>query len=93
MSVHCTDLNLLLLLFFSLGEGERTQRASDLVIDERRIFEREGQENLIIMKTKKKRSSLRFSPFFYPDLGEDQKKSSSLRFSAFFCPYTKGGGA
>ena len=40
-----------------------------------------------IMKTKKKKSSLRFSPFFCLDLGEDQKKENghhldSVRFSA-----------
>ena len=38
------------------------------------------------MKDQKKRSSLRFSPFFFPDLGEDQKKkglhTESARFTA-----------
>ena len=37
----------------------------------------------------KKRSSLRFSLCFFPDLGEDQnqkKRRSSLRFNPFFCP-------
>ena len=54
----------------------------------RRLFERGGGEagNSRIMKTKRKRSSLKISPFFYPDLGEHQKKRSSPRFSPFFCP-------
>ena len=47
----------------------------------------------------KKRSSLRFSPFFCPNLGENQKKKKkwsspdSARFSTqIFCPNSKGGG-
>ena len=35
--------------------------------------------------------SIRFSPFFCPDLDED-KKRSSLRFSPFFCQNSKGRG-
>ena len=52
----------------------------------RRIFKRGGPGNLIIMKTKRKNSLLRFSPVFGPRLGGDQKKRSSLRFSPAFCP-------
>ena len=50
-----------------------------------------------IMKTEKKRSSLRFSPLFCPDLGEDQKKKKGLQshlvsFSAqIFCPNSEKG--
>ena len=55
-----------------------------------------GGKNLGILKTKI-RFSLRFSPFFCPDLGEDQKKKGlhrdSARFSAqIYCPNSKGGG-
>ena len=53
----------------------------------RRIFEREGwAENWRIMKTKRKISPLRISPFFCPKLGEDQKKKVPLRWSVVFGP-------
>ena len=43
----------------------------------RRMFERgEGAVNLKIMKTKRKISPLRISPFSCPKLGKDQKKKS-----------------
>ena len=38
------------------------------------------------MKSKKKRSSLKFSPLFRPKLGEEQKKKSLLKFTPIFCP-------
>ena len=45
------------------------------------------------IKTKKKKSLLRFSSFFCPDLGEEQKKKDLVRSSAqTFCPNNKGGG-
>ena len=40
----------------------------------RRIFEMGVQEILRRMKTKRKISPLRISPFFCPKLGEDKKK-------------------
>ena len=40
----------------------------------RRIFERGGAGNLKIMKTQKKNSPLRISPFFCPKLREDQRQ-------------------
>ena len=53
----------------------------------RRIFERGGLENLIIMKTERNISPLRISPFFCPKLGEDRKKiRSSLKISPVFGP-------
>ena len=73
----------------------------------RRIFEKGGQarsqkfekiDKIKMRKMKtKKRFSLRFSPFFCPDLGEDQKEkglhSDSVRFSAqIFYPNFKGRG-
>ena len=46
----------------------------------RRMFERgEGAGNLKIMKTKRKISPLRISPFSCPKLGEDQKKKKKNR--------------
>ena len=59
-----------------------------------------GPGNLRIMKTKRKISPLRISPFFCPKLGEDQKKkkkkglqSDFVRYCAqTFCPSYKGGG-
>ena len=52
----------------------------------RRIFERGGPENLRIMKTKRKISSLGSSPFSCPKFGEEQKKkglhSNLVRFLA-----------
>ena len=61
----------------------------------RRIFERGWGGNLRRMKTKK-RSSIRFSPFFCPDLDEDQKKGlhpDLVGFSAqIFCPNSRDGG-
>ena len=58
----------------------------------RRIFERgEGGRKFENNEDKKKGSSLRFSQFFCPGLGEDQKKSLP-RFSPFFCrPNSKEG--
>ena len=46
-----------------------------------------GTGNLRIRKTKMKRSFLRFSPFFCPDLGENQKKEKKglhAEFARFF---------
>ena len=42
------------------------------------------------MKTKRKTSSLKISPFFCPKLDEDQKKRSSLKFSPIFGPKLGG---
>ena len=36
------------------------------------------------MKTKRKLSPLKVSPFFSPKLGKDQKKRSSLKISSIF---------
>ena len=53
----------------------------------RRIFEKGGPGNLRILKTKRKISPLRISPFFCPKLGENKKKKrSTLRFSVVFGP-------
>ena len=38
------------------------------------------------MKSKKKRSSLKFVPIFRPKLGEEQKKRSSLKFRPIVSP-------
>ena len=46
------------------------------------------------MKIKKKRFSLRFSPFFCPDLGEDQKKKKVFtQIQSVFLPKFQRGGA
>ena len=49
-------------------------------------FSKGGPGNLRIMKTKRKRSLLRFSPFSCPKLGEDRKQKNkvSLRLSSVF---------
>ena len=44
------------------------------------------------MKTKRKISPLRISPFFGPKLGEDQKKNSVPLCAQTFCPSYKDGG-
>ena len=64
-----------------------------VVTSVRRILESGGPENFRIVICIRKRSSLRFSLFFCPILGEDQnKKRSSPRFSPIFCPNSKRGG-
>ena len=54
-----------------------------------RIFKGGGggavPENLRIMKTKRKISPLRFSPFSCPKLGGDRKKRLLVRFCSFLC--------
>ena len=45
-----------------------------------------GQENLRILKTKRKVSLLRFSPILGPKLDKDRKKRSLLRFNPVFGP-------
>ena len=62
----------------------------------RRIFEKGGGRKFENKEDQKKRSSLRLSPFFCPDLGEDQKKGlhpdSARFFIQIFCTNSKWGG-
>ena len=76
------------------GKGEGGQARS-------KEFGKRDKNQMRKMKTKKKGlPSLRFIPFFCPDLGEDQKLQkirSSLTFSPFFCTgfllkFQRGGG-
>ena len=50
-----------------------------------RIFKGGVLGNLRIMKTKRKISPLRISPFSCPKLGEDKKKRLLVRFCPFLC--------
>ena len=50
-----------------------------------RIFKGGMPGNLRIMKTKRKISPLRISPFSCPKLGEDRKKRLLVRFCPFLC--------
>ena len=65
------------------------QKCTHIVSSLRRIFERGGPGNLRIVKTKKKISPLKISPFSRPKLGEDRKKRSSLKFKSGFWPKKK----